>query len=387
MKLSEFNYTLPKELIAKTQMNPRDHSRLLVLGRKSGEIDHHTFYEVIDSLKEGDLLVLNDSKVFPARLFGKREDTEGKIEVLLDHQLENDTWEVVGKNLKVNSKIVFDNNFSAKILGRNNEIFIIQFNLEGKDFWRAIEKIGRVPLPQYIDKRESASDKQNYQTVYAKNTGSVAAPTAGLHFTKELLKSIENKGIGMAKLTLHVGMGTWSSIKTEDIEDHKIHTEFYEIPKKTIEKILQTKKNGGRIIAVGTTTTRVLEHLFSQLTTCPSVSACPPCVIPTIAEGSFNSNAQSIRIFLHPWTIPRSRNDNMSEQLHNLLCGQTNIYIYPGYKFKIIDGIVTNFHLPKSSLLLLVSAFAGKENIKKAYAEAIAKKYRFYSYGDAMLIS
>lgn len=341
MKLSDFDYILPKELIAKTQMNLRDHSRLLVLDKKSGKIDHHTFYEIIDYLKEGDLLVLNDSKVFPARLLGQRKDTGGKIEVLLDHQAESNTWEAVGKNLKVNSTIVFDKNFEARVLSRKNEIFVIQFNLKGKDFWRAIEKIGHVPLPPYIDKKETALDKQNYQTVYAKNTGSVAAPTAGLHFTNELLKKIEQRGIDIAKLTLHVGMGTWSSIKTKEIEDHKIHSEFYEVSKETVEKILQTKKKGGRVIAIGTTTTRVLEHLFSSTN----------------------------------YPLPSTN-----------YIGQTSIYIYPGYKFKIIDGLITNFHLPKSSLLLLVSAFAGKENIKRAYAEAIAKEYRFYSYGDAMLI-
>jgi S-adenosylmethionine:tRNA ribosyltransferase-isomerase len=341
MKLSDFEYVLPKILIAKTQMDPRDHSRLLVLDKKSGKLIHHTFYEVVDFLKEGDLLVLNDSKVFPARLFGHRKDTGGKIETLLNHQLKDGTWEVVGKNLKLNSTIIFSNNISAKILGRKNEIFIIQFNIDGKNFWKAIEKIGHTPLPPYIDKRETSSDIKNYQTVYADKTGSVAAPTAGLHFTKGLLKKIERKGIILAKLTLHVGMGTWSSIKTKEIEDHKIHSEFYEVPEETVEKILQTKKNGGRVIAVGTTTTRVLEHLFST------------------------------------YNLQLTTDD---------LIGQTNIYIYPGYEFKVIDGLITNFHLPKSSLLLLVSAFAGKKNIKRAYAEAISKKYRFYSYGDAMLI-
>jgi len=360
MKLSNFEYILPKELIAKTQMNPRDHSRLLVLDRKSGKINHHTFYEVVDFLKKGDILVINDSKVFPARLSGKREDTGGKIEILLDHQLKGSMWEVVGKNLKVNSTIIFNNNFNAKVLSRSENIFIIQFNQEKKDFWKTIEKIGHVPLPPYIDKKETALDEQNYQTVYAKNKGSVAAPTAGLHFTEELLKKIERKGVGIAKLTLHVGMGTWSSIKTENIEDHKIHTEFYEVPKETIEKILQTKKNGGRIIVVGTTTTRVLETIFSN-----------DCHLrPDRGSNIVNSCTPLGTYDLHGKDI----------------ISRTNIYIYPGYKFKIVDGLITNFHLPKSSLLLLVSAFAGKENIKKAYEEAIKQKYRFYSYGDAMLI-
>jgi S-adenosylmethionine:tRNA ribosyltransferase-isomerase len=302
-------------------------------------------------------LVLNDSKVFPARLFGRRKDTNGKIEILLNRQLGKNIWEVVGKNLKIGIDIVFNNDFNARVINRKNQIFTIKFNKANKNFWESIEKIGHVPLPPYMGKKDSPSDRINYQTVYAKNIGSVAAPTAGLHFTKNLLNKIENKKINIAELTLHVGLGTWSPIKSENIEDHKIHSEYYEVPKETIEKILQTKKSGGRIIAVGTTTTRVLETIFNG-----------GCHL-RLDRGS-NIVKLSVDSRYHG----------------NDIFGETNIYIYPGYQFKIIDGLITNFHLPKSSLLLLVSAFAGKKNIRKAYEEAITQKYRFYSYGDAMLI-
>lgn len=342
MKLSDFDYNLPTILIAQSQIKPRDHSRLLVLNRKNGDAIHKHFYNILDYLNSGDLLILNNSKVFPARLFGKKEETGGKIEILLHREIQDGVWEAVGKNLKTGAKILFDNSkLKAKVLRRNYEEADLKFNLSGGDFFREIEKIGITPLPPYIKrKQKEINDEKNYQTVYAKNRGSVAAPTAGLHFTKDLLKKASVKGVKIGELTLHVGLGTFTPVKTENILDHKMHNEYYSVEKKLIDQIIATRKSGGRIIAVGTTTSRVLEHLSS--TTYPLTS--------------------------------------------NNYSGSTDIFIYPGYKFKCVDGLITNFHLPKSTLLMLISAFSGRENIMKAYEDAIKKKYRFFSYGDAMLI-
>ncbi|MCL5410946.1 MAG: tRNA preQ1(34) S-adenosylmethionine ribosyltransferase-isomerase QueA [Patescibacteria group bacterium] len=347
MRLSEFDYKLPVELIAQSPIEPRDYSRLLVLNKRSGKIEHHSFYEVLDYLKAGDVLVVNNSKVFPARIFGKRVDTGGKVELLLHKATEDSTWEVIGKNLKPNTEVEFDNSsLKGFVKEKHDERYIIEFNIKGEDFFKKIEKIGQTPLPPYIKKKADNKDKKSYQTIYAKDRGSVAAPTAGLHFTENLLKKVREKGVVIAEVTLHVGLGTFTPVKTEEIKDHKIHSEYYSVKKEEIEKIIEAKKNGRRIIAVGTTTTRVLETIFSK-------------------------------------------NKKLTTDLlttDNLLSGWTNIFIYPGYKFKCVDGLITNFHLPKSTLLMLISAFAGREKISLAYKEAISKKYRFFSYGDAMLI-
>lgn len=362
MKLSQFDYKLPEDLIAKTPAKPRDHSRLLVLSKKNGAISHHTFYDIIDYLKRGDVLVLNNSKVIPARLFGRRADTGGKVEILLNKNIDDARWEVIGKNLKPNTKIIFNHSdLSATILAKTDEISIARFNMSGKKFFLEIEKIGHTPLPPYIKKNDAKEDKINYQTVYAKPIGSVAAPTAGLHLTKELLSKLKRKGVEIATVTLHVGLGTFAPVKEENIEDHQIHSEYYTVIPREIDKIIKAKQENRRVIAVGTTTTRVLETIFSGVI----------------------SNAEKNPIFEK---IRRSLVENRTSQGDNAVSGETSIFIYPGYKFHCIDGLITNFHLPKSTLLMLVSAFAGKKNIDRAYQEAIKNNYRFYSYGDAMLI-
>ena len=340
MHLSDFDFNLPRELIAQKQAVPRDSSKLMVLNKKSGEIINRHFYNVVDFLKKGDILVVNNSKVFPARLLGTRADTGGKAEIFLVKEVKNGLWEVIGKNLKVNSKVVFDQSMlEAKVITKYDESATVEFNISGSEFFAEIEKIGFTPLPPYIKReKKNQSDKINYQTVYAKERGSVAAPTAGLHFTDELLKSIKEKGVRILEITLHVGLGTFAPVKVEDFSKHKMHSEHYSVQKDVFDAILAAKSNGQRIIAVGTTTTRVLEHIF--------------------------------------------RDGNQDQ-----LSGQTDIFISPGFEFRCIDGLITNFHLPKSTLLMLVSAFAGSENIKKAYASAIGDKYRFYSYGDSMFIN
>ena len=336
MKLSEFDYNLPEELIAQKPMEPRDHSRLLVLDKNTGKITHYTFYDIIDFLKLGDVLVVNNSKVFPARLHGNRKDTGGKVEILLNKNIQDSVWEVMGKNLKTGIEIIFENsNLEAKVIKKNNKISNIQFNMKDESLFSELEKIGHTPLPPYIKKIDSKKDKTDYQTVYAKPIGSAAAPTAVLHFTKKLLERIKAKGIEIVEVTLHVGLGTFAPVEEDDIEEHKIHSEYYTVIQEDLDKIIQTKKAGHRIIAVGTTSTRVLETIF-----------------------------------------------NNSKHLS----GWTDIFIYPGYNFKCIDGLITNFHLPKSTLLMLVSAFAGMKNIDKAYKEAINKEYHFFSYGDAMFL-
>lgn len=336
MKLSEFDYNLPERLIAQKPVEPRDHSRLLVLDKTTGKIGHHTFYDIVKHLKKGDVLVVNNSKVFPARLFGKRKDTDGEVEILLNKKVKDSTWEVIGKNLKIGTEIIFERSkLEGKIIEKNNKISRVRFNMDDEEFFSEIEKIGHTPLPPYIKKDDTKKDKVDYQTIYAKPVGSVAAPTAGLHFTEELLNKIKARGVEIIEVTLHVGLGTFAPVEEEDIEKHKIHTEYYTVIPSQIQKVIKAKKDGHRIIAVGTTSTRVLETIFSNL---------------------------------------------------KQYSGWTDIFIYPGYKFKCIDGLITNFHLPKSTLLMLVSAFAGKHYIDKAYKEAINKEYRFFSYGDAMLI-
>lgn len=340
MKLEEFDYNLPEELIAQVPIAKRDESRLMVLHRDNKGVEHKTFKDVIDYLKPGDCLVRNNTKVIPARLYGKKE-TGANVEFVLLNQIEGDIWESIvrpGNKLKPGTKVDFgDGLLKATILDiMDGGTRKVKFEYEGI-FNEILDKIGLMPLPPYI--HESLKEKDRYQTVYAKYNGSAAAPTAGLHFTPELLKRIEEKGIKIANVTLHVGIGTFRPVKEENIEEHKMHTEHFYIKQEDVEKINETKKSGGRVIAVGTTSCRVLETIASDETGLVKATE-----------------------------------------------GDTGIYIYPGYKFKCIDGLITNFHLPKSTLLMLVSALAGREFVLDAYNEAVKEKYRFFSFGDAMLI-
>lgn len=340
MKVEDFNYDLPEELIAQVPIKKRDTSRLMVLNRKEQTIDStKIFSDVIDYLEEGDCLVINNTKVIPARLYGKKE-TGANVEFLLLKQIEGDVWESIvrpGNKLKPGTKVNFgDGLLEAEVLevlpGGTRKV---KFNYNGI-FNEILDKIGLMPLPPYI--HEELKERDRYQTIYAKYEGSAAAPTAGLHFTKELLKKIEEKGIKIANVTLHVGIGTFRPVKEENVEEHEMHTEHFYIKEEDVKKINETKKNGKRVIAVGTTSCRVLESIADE-----------------------------------------------SGRVH--VCEEdTGIYIYPGYKFKCIDGLITNFHLPKSTLLMLVSALAGREFILKAYNKAVEEKFRFFSFGDAMLI-
>lgn len=339
MELSEFNYYLPEELIAQTPIDKRDESRLMVLDRKTGEIEHKVFKDIIDYLRPGDCLVRNNTKVIPARLYGKK-DTGANVEFVLLKNLEGDIWEAMvrpGNKLHKGAKVIFGNGIlQAEILETLQDgTRKVKFTYEGI-FNEILDQIGLMPLPPYI--HESLKDNDRYQTVYAKYEGSAAAPTAGLHFTKELLNEIEKKGIQIANVTLHVGIGTFRPVKEKNIEDHHMHTEHYYIKKEDAEKINSAKLSGNRVIAVGTTSCRTLE---------------------TVAD---------------------------AKGLVKECEGDTGIYIYPGYKFKCLDGLITNFHLPESTLLMLVSALAGKDHIMKAYEEAVREKYRFFSFGDAMFI-
>ena len=339
MKVSEFNYELPEELIAQTPIEKRDESRLMVLDRSKQTIEHKTFKDIIDYLEPGDCLVRNNTKVIPARIYGKKE-TGAKVEFLLLKNIEGDIWETIvrpGNKLHVGTKVIFgDGLLTAEILeimpGGTRKV---QFSYKGI-FNEILDKIGLMPLPPYI--HEELKDNDRYQTVYAKYNGSAAAPTAGLHFTPELLKKIEEKGVKIANVTLHVGIGTFRPVKEENVENHEMHTEHFYIKQEDVEKINETKKQGKRVIAVGTTSCRVLETIAD--------------------ENGFVKETEA----------------------------DTSIFIYPGYHFKCLDGLITNFHLPQSTLLMLVSALAGKDYIMKAYHEAVKEKYRFFSFGDAMFI-
>ena len=341
MKVTEFDYELPEELIAQTPIEKRDESRLMVLNRKEHTIEHKTFKDIIDYLEPGDCLVRNNTKVIPARIYGKKE-TGANIEFLLLNNIEGDIWETIvrpGNKLHIGTKVIFgDGLLTAEILdtmpGGTRKVL---FTYEGI-FNEILDKIGLMPLPPYI--HEELKEKDRYQTVYAKYEGSAAAPTAGLHFTKELLEKIEQKGIDIANVTLHVGIGTFRPVKEDTVEAHEMHSEHFYIKQEDCDKINKAKKNGKRVIAVGTTSCRVLETIANQ------------------EEG----------------TVEPIESD-------------TQIFIYPGYKFKCIDGLITNFHLPQSTLLMLVSALAGKDYIMKAYNEAVKEKYKFFSFGDAMFIS
>ena len=341
MKLSDYFYDLPKELIAQDPLDKRDNSRLLVLGRESGEIQHKTFNNIIDFLRPNDCLVINNTRVIPARLLGKKEKTEGKIELFLLKNLGEDCWETLakpGKKAIPGVRFVFGEKeqlIAEVVKVKEDGNRIVKFFYKGM-FQEVLDEVGLVPLPPYIHNK--LEDKERYQTVYSKIKGSSAAPTAGLHFTKDLLKEIEAKGISVAEVTLHVGLGTFRPVKEENILDHKMHSEWYEINQEACDKINNARKNGGRVIAVGTTSCRVLE--------------------------SVSVKGENI--------LPKE--------------GETDIFIYPGYEFKILDGLITNFHLPESTLIMLVAAFSGYDNIMNAYKVAVNEEYRFFSFGDAMLI-
>lgn len=340
MNVEEFDYDLPESLIAQTPLKDRDQSRLLVLGRNSGNIEHKHFKDVINYLETGDTLVLNDTRVMPARLFGLKEETGAKVEMLMLTRIENNDWEVLhkpAKRIKVGNKLSFG---EGKIIAECIEELdqggrIMRLHYEGI-LEERLNELGEMPLPPYI--KERLDDPDRYQTVYAKESGSAAAPTAGLHFTDELLDEIRAKGINIAFITLHVGLGTFRPVSVEDINDHEMHSEYYQMTQETANLLNQTKKEGHRIISVGTTSTRTLE------------------------------------------TIRRDYNEFVA------VSGWTDIFIYPGFTYKAIDGLITNFHLPKSTLVMLVSAFSSRENILNAYKEAVKLEYRFFSFGDAMLI-
>ncbi len=340
MKTSDFYYDLPHELIAQTPLKDRSSSRLMVVDKHNGNIAHKHFTDITEYLSPGDCLVLNDTRVIPARLYGVKEGTGGKIEFLLLNRKSRDEWEVIlkpGKKAKPGAKFIFgDGLLVAEIIDTVNDgNRIVRFTYDGL-FENVLDKLGEMPLPPYIT--EHLEDRERYQTVYSKHEGSAAAPTAGLHFTPELLKKIENSGVNLAYVTLHVGLGTFRPVKVDDVENHKMHSEFYTIDEKNAEIINSTKKNGGKIISVGTTSTRVIE---------------------TIADENGFLSAQT---------------------------GWTDIFLYPPYRFKCADALITNFHLPESTLLMLVSAFSSKEIVMHAYEEAVKEKYRFFSFGDAMFI-
>lgn len=341
MKKSDFYYDLPKELIAQTPLTQRDSSRMMVIDRKSGEISHKHFYDIIDYLNAGDCLVLNNTRVLPARIYGVKKDTGATVEFLLLNNLGNDEWETIagpGKKAREGTEFTFGDGILnckvLKVLPNGNRI--AKFSYDGANIYEVLDKIGEMPLPHYIT--EELQDKERYQTVYSKELGSAAAPTAGLHFTEDLLKKLSSKGVKICYVTLHVGIGTFRPVKAENIEDHEMHSEHYQIPKETAETINETKKNGGRVIAVGTTCCRTLESVMST-------------------QGEMKE--------FDDWT---------------------NIFIYPGYKFKCIDALITNFHLPESTLIMLVSAFYNREKVLEAYKTAVENKYRFFSFGDAMFI-
>lgn len=340
MLVKDFDYDLPEELIAQDPLLERDHSRLMVMDRVTGEISHRIFTDILDELNPGDCLVINDTKVIPARLFGVKKETGAVIEVLLLKRKEDHVWEVLvkpGKKAKIGTELVFgDGELQGTVIDIVEEgNRLIRFDFDGI-FEEILDRLGQMPLPPYITHK--LEDKNRYQTVYAKNEGSAAAPTAGLHFTNELLEKIRAKGVKIVPVTLHVGLGTFRPVKEDVVTDHHMHSEFYVIEQETADVINETKKNGKRVIAVGTTSTRTLEAAFK---TYGEIRACS---------------------------------------------GWTEIFIYPGYEFGVIDGLITNFHLPQSTLIMLVSAFAGREHVLAAYEEAVRERYRFFSFGDAMFL-
>lgn len=341
MKLELFDFDLPERLIAQVPLEKRDASRLMVLNKQTGDITHDTFSQITDYFQKGDCLVLNNTRVLPARLFGTKEDTGAKVELLLLKQEEGDKWETLvkpAKRVKNGTVITFGDGRLKAVCTEELEHGgrKVEFQYTGI-FYEVLESLGEMPLPPYI--KEQLDDRERYQTVYSKEVGSAAAPTAGLHFTNELLDGLKAKGVHIAFITLHVGLGTFRPVSAERIEEHEMHAEFYEMNEETAEELNRVRKEGGRIISVGTTSTRTLETIASAY------------------DGEFKASS-----------------------------GWTSIFIYPGYTFKAIDGMITNFHLPKSSLIMLVSALAGREHVLKAYNEAVKEEYRFFSFGDAMLI-
>lgn len=352
MLVSDFNYELPQELIAQDPLEARDHSRLMIMDRETGAVSHHIFHDIIDELQEGDCLVINDTKVIPARLYGHKEETGAVIEVLLLKRKTDTVWECLvkpGKKARVGARIIFGNGelkgTIIDIVDEGNRL--IQFEYEGI-FEEILDRLGQMPLPPYIT--HQLQDRDRYQTVYAKHEGSAAAPTAGLHFTRELLAEIEAKGVQIARVTLHVGLGTFRPVKETEVLDHHMHSEFFMIDDEAAALINGTKQAGGRIIAVGTTSTRTLEAAAQILEKEKGV--------PAGTDGE--------------WIRPCS--------------SWTEIFIYPGYSFRVIDGLITNFHLPQSTLIMLVSAFAGREHVLAAYETAVQERYRFFSFGDAMFL-
>lgn len=355
MKISDFDYYLPEELIAQKPADKRDASRLMVVHRDTGKLENKHFFDILDYLNPGDCLVLNNSKVLPARLYGIKEVTGAKIEFLLTKRIEGDTWETMvrpGKRLKPGDSVIFCEKplLRAKIKDFGSDgTRIVEFEYEGI-FMERLEEIGSMPLPHYIARESNIDDKQRYQTVYCKEEGSVAAPTAGLHFTKDLLKKAKEKGVELVYVTLHVGIGTFRPVKCENIEEHSMHFEEYFINEESAEAINKAKKEGRRVISVGTTSTRTVESAayFDENIICD--------------DGTKGC-----------WQVKSGE-------------GSTGIFIYPGYEFKIVQSLITNFHLPKSTLLMLISALYDREKILNAYEEAVKEKYRFFSYGDAMFI-
>lgn len=340
MKTSDFDFYLPEELIAQHPLEKRDYSKLMVLDKETGKIEHKHFYNVIEYLNQGDTLVLNNTRVMPARLIGEKAESGGKIEFLLLKRIEGDKWECLakpGKRAKIGTEFVFGKGkLKCKVVDIVEEgNRIIEFSYDGI-FEQVLDELGEMPLPPYITER--LDDRERYQTVYSKEQGSAAAPTAGLHFTKELLEEVKKKGVNIAYVTLHVGLGTFRPVKVDDVNEHVMHSEFYNLEEEDAKIINDTKKRGNKIISVGTTSTRTLE---------------------TIGDENGFVNAQS---------------------------GWTNIFIYPGYEFKVVDKLITNFHLPESTLIMLVSALSGKEKVMNAYNEAVKERYRFFSFGDSMII-
>lgn len=340
MKTSDFYFDLPDELIAQTPLEKRDESRLMCLNKNTGEIEHRKFNELLDFLGENDVLVLNNTRVIPARIFGEKENTGGKVEFLLLKRMEDDSWEVLvkpGKKAKPGDTIVFSDELKANVLRIGDEgARIVKFEYQGV-FEEILDRVGNMPLPPYITER--LEDKERYQTVYSKHQGSAAAPTAGLHFTKEMLGKLKEKGVQIEFVTLHVGLGTFRPVKVDNVLEHKMHSEYYEVSAETARNLNKYKKENKRVIAVGTTSCRTLESATDEN--------------GMIKEGK----------------------------------GWTEIFIYPGYKFRMVDSLITNFHLPESTLIMLVSSLAGKEETLKAYEEAVKEEYRFFSFGDAMFIN
>lgn len=341
MDVKDFYYDLPEELIAQDPLEKRSNSRLMVLDKKSGDVTHRHFYDIKDYLRPGDCLVINNTRVIPARLIGEREETGGKVELLLLKRKSHDVWETLvkpGKKARIGSRLTFGNGLlKAEVIDIVEEgNRLVRFEYQGI-FEEILDQLGQMPLPPYIT--HQLQDKNRYQTVYAKYDGSAAAPTAGLHFTKELLQEIKDMGVSIAEVTLHVGLGTFRPVKVENVLDHHMHSEFFQISQEAADMINETKRQGHRVIAVGTTSTRTLESAADE-------------------------------------------NGFLREK-----SGWTEIFIYPGYQFKVIDGLITNFHLPESTLVMLVSALAGRDHIMEAYRQAVEQKYRFFSFGDAMLIA